>query len=174
MGRACRSARALWCVNQIWPKACRQRPARSQCESANVLSSRKGHSMMQISAPPAMTACGRFCCRSLFALAIKNSFGRRRDFRVKMWGTSSPDDKLTGDLRNVIEATSIVGRRSDFFTVEKLAPGNLRLLQQYRHKASTPRRRGYVSFWGSSGSGWANGLGCLRRESARSCSLTRS
>jgi hypothetical protein len=40
------------------------------------------------------------------ALAIKNSFGRRRDFRVKMWGTSSPEDKLTGDLGNVIEATS--------------------------------------------------------------------
>jgi len=44
---------------------------------------------------------------------IKNSFGRRRDFRVKMWGTSSPDDKLTGDLRNVIEAIQIGGRRSD-------------------------------------------------------------
>jgi hypothetical protein len=41
--------------------------------------------------------------QSLFALLIKNSFGRRRDFRVKMWGTSSPEDKLTGDLGNVIE-----------------------------------------------------------------------
>jgi hypothetical protein len=30
----------------------------------------------------------------------------------------------------VIEATSIGGRRSDFFTAEKLAPGNLGLLQQ--------------------------------------------
>jgi len=46
---------------------------------------------------------GRFCCKSLFALAIKNSFGRRRYFRVKMWGTSSPENKLTGDLGNVIE-----------------------------------------------------------------------
>src|ERR1700676_3023654 len=73
---------------------------------------------------------GRFCCKSLFALAIKNSFGRRRDFRVKMWGTSSPEDKLTGDLGNVIGATSIGGRRSDFFTAEKLAPVNLGLLQQ--------------------------------------------
>jgi putative tryptophan/tyrosine transport system substrate-binding protein len=79
------------------------------------------------------SAAGRFCCKSLFALAIKNSFGRRRDFRVKMWGTSSPEDKLTGDLRNVIEATSIGGRRSDFFTARKLARGNLGLLQQYRH-----------------------------------------
>jgi hypothetical protein len=48
-----------------------------------------------------------------FALVTKNSPGRRRDFRVKMWGTSSPDDKLTGDLGNVIESTQIGGRRSD-------------------------------------------------------------
>jgi hypothetical protein len=33
----------------------------------------------------------------------------------------------------VIGATSIGGRRSDFFTARKLAPGNLGLLQQYRH-----------------------------------------
>jgi hypothetical protein len=52
-----------------------------------------------------------------------------------MWGTSSPEDKLTGDLGNVIEATSIGDRRSDFFTTGKLAPGNLGLLQQYRHFA---------------------------------------
>jgi hypothetical protein len=37
------------------------------------------------------------------------------------------------DLGNVIGATSIGGRRSDFFTARKLAPGNLGLLQQYRH-----------------------------------------
>jgi hypothetical protein len=78
-----------------------------------------------------MSDVGRCCRKGLFALAIKNSFGRRRDFRVKMWGTSSPEDKLTGDLGNVIEATSIGGRRSDFFTARKLAPGNLGLLQQY-------------------------------------------
>jgi hypothetical protein len=80
------------------------------------------------------SACGRFCCKSLFALAIKISFGCTRDFRVKMWGTSSPEDKLAGDLGNVIEATSTGGRRSDFFTTEELAPGNLGLLQQYRHE----------------------------------------
>src|SRR4029077_8152461 len=49
----------------------------------------------------------------------------------RLWGASSPEDKLAGDLGNVIEATSPGGRRSDFFTAEKLAPGNLRLLQQY-------------------------------------------
>src|ERR1700730_10950126 len=53
------------------------------------------------------SACGRFCCKSLFALVIKISFGCTRDFRVKMWGTSLPADKLAGDLGNVIEATSI-------------------------------------------------------------------
>jgi hypothetical protein len=52
-----------------------------------------------------------------------------------MWGTSSPEDKLTGDLGNVIEATSIGGRRLDFFAVRKLAPGNLGLLQQYLPEA---------------------------------------
>jgi hypothetical protein len=44
-----------------------------------------------------------------------------------MWGTSLPEDKLAGDLGNVI--TSIGGRRLDFFTARKLAPGNLGLLQ---------------------------------------------
>ena len=29
-----------------------------------------------------------------------------------MWGTSSPDDKLTGDLGNAFEAAEIGGRRS--------------------------------------------------------------
>jgi hypothetical protein len=55
------------------------------------------------------SAMCRFCCKSLFALAIKNSFGRRRDFGVKMWGTSSPEDKPAGYLGNVIGATSISG-----------------------------------------------------------------
>jgi len=53
----------------------------------------------------AKSALCRYCCKSLFALVIKNSPGRIRDFRVKMWRTSSPDDKLTGDLGNVIETT---------------------------------------------------------------------
>jgi len=43
---------------------------------------------------------------------MKNSAGCRHDFRVKMWGTSSPDDKLTADLGNVIEThrSAVVGR----------------------------------------------------------------
>ena len=59
---------------------------------------------------------------------IKISFGCTRDFRVKMRGTSSPEDKLAGDLGTVIGATSTGGRRSDFFTAGKLAPGNKRML----------------------------------------------
>ena len=82
-----------------------------------------------------MSAHGRYCCKSLFALVIKNSPGCRRDFRVKMWGTSSPDDKLTGDLGNVIEARS-GGRRLVRVMVGKLSPGNFRLLQQYPHIAT--------------------------------------
>jgi hypothetical protein len=66
---------------------------------------------------------------------IKISFGCTRDFCVKIWGTSSPEDKLAGGLGNVIEATSTGGRWSDFFTAEKLAAGNLGLLQQYQHLA---------------------------------------
>src|SRR5215470_17639107 len=61
----------------------------------------------------------------------KISFGCTRDFRVKMWGTSLREDKLADDLGNAIEATSIVGRRSDFLQRENLAQGNLGLLQQY-------------------------------------------
>jgi hypothetical protein len=53
-----------------------------------------------------------------------------------MWGTSSPDDKLTGDLPNEIEATQIGGFRSDRVIARKLAPGSFGLLQQYRHKAA--------------------------------------
>ena len=40
-----------------------------------------------------------------------------------MWGTSSPEDKLAGDLGNVIEATSIGGRGSDFFYSRKIGAG---------------------------------------------------
>src|SRR5262249_38475272 len=85
------------------------------------------------------SAFGRYCCKSLFALVIKNSPGCRRDFRVKMWGTSSPDDKLTSDLGSVIETAQIGGRRSDRLMAGKLSPGNFGLLQQYRPKADLPR-----------------------------------
>jgi hypothetical protein len=93
-----------------------------------------------------MSGVGRFCCKSLFALVIKISFGCTSDFRVKMRGTSSPEDKLAGDLGNVIEATSTGGRRSEFFTAEKLAPGNFGLSQQYRHFSDVPAAPTNVRF----------------------------
>jgi hypothetical protein len=48
-----------------------------------------------------------------------------------MWGTSSPDDKLTVVLGNLIEATKIAGPQSDRLMARKLSPGNFGLLQQY-------------------------------------------
>ena len=72
-----------------------------------------------------------FVAKVLLHSSSKFSFGCTRDFRVKMWGTSSPDDKLTDDLRNAIEGTRISGRRWSFLTAEKLAPSDLGLLQQY-------------------------------------------
>src|SRR5262245_61039636 len=73
-----------------------------------------------------MSVPGRFCCKSLFALAIKISFGCTGDFHVNMWGTSSSEEKLAGDPGNVIEATSIGGRRSDFFYGRKINAGQFR------------------------------------------------
>jgi hypothetical protein len=75
---------------------------------------------------------GRYCCKSRFALVVENSAGRRCDFRVKMWGASSPHVKLTGDLANVSDAIRI----GDCFPFRNFAknqsPCNFRLLQQYR------------------------------------------
>jgi hypothetical protein len=67
--------------------------------------------------------------KSLFALVIKNSPGCRRDFRVKMWGTSSPDDEFTGDFGNATEATRIAGRWLVRLVAGNLSPGNFGLLQ---------------------------------------------
>jgi hypothetical protein len=40
-----------------------------------------------------------------------------------------------GELGNVFEAHRFDGRRSDYFSAGKSAPGNLRLFQQHRPKA---------------------------------------
>jgi hypothetical protein len=79
--------------------------------------------------------------------------GRRRDFRVKMWGTSSLDDKLMGDLGNVIEAIQIGGFRSDRVIAGKLAPGSFGLLQQYLPLSDVSR----CNEMGASNSRWVAG-----------------
>src|SRR5262249_34012602 len=77
----------------------------------------------------------------------KNSAGRGCDFHVKMWGTSSPDDKLTGDLGNVIEVTQIRGHRADRLMARKLSSSNFGLLQQYRHKTAFAESTKFGRFW---------------------------
>jgi hypothetical protein len=118
---------------------------------------RVGHSMVSAQCPNcprnrksiralAMSQKCRFCCKSLFVLAIEISFGGTGDFHVNMWGTSSSEEKLAGDPGNVIAATSIGGRRSDFFTAGKLAPGNFGLLQQYLPRAAVSNRSNAVPY----------------------------
>ena len=83
-----------------------------------------------------MSVNGRFCCKSRFQQGLENSKGRRRGFRVKMRGTSSPRVKLTGDFGRANEATRI----GDYFLRRVFAKNwslcNFRLLQQNRHKAA--------------------------------------
>jgi len=83
----------------------------------------------------AMAAVCRYCCKSLFALLIKNSLV---GFRVKMRGTSYYDDKLVSDLAKATEATKISARQSDRLMAGKLSPLNIGLLQQNRHAADIP------------------------------------
>src|SRR4249919_3698918 len=72
---------------------------------------------------------GRLCCKSLFAPLITNFSSCRRGFRVNMWGTSSPGDKLTGDFGNEPDATSISDRGLFRLLAGNLSPGVFRLLQ---------------------------------------------
>src|SRR3954470_5312550 len=82
-----------------------------------------------------LSASGRLCCKSLFAPLIANFSSCRRGFRVNMWGTSSPGDKLTGDFGNEPDATSISDRGLFRLLAGNLSPGVFRLLQHNRHSA---------------------------------------
>src|SRR5262245_36627807 len=79
-----------------------------------------------------MSQKGRFCCKSRFALVTENSAGRGRGFRVKMRGTSSPRDKLTGDFGNAIEVIRICDYFPFGLFAKNLWPCNFRVLQQNR------------------------------------------
>src|SRR6476620_1953115 len=83
-------------------------------------------------------AMGRLCCKSLFAPLIANFSSCRRGFRVNMWGTSSPGDKLTGDFGNEPDATSISDRGLFRLLAGNLSPGVFRLLQHNRHLTDLP------------------------------------
>src|ERR1700732_5266192 len=71
----------------------------------------------------------RFCCKSLFVQVIANSSSRGCGFRVNMWGTSSSEDKLTGELAHEPDATSISDRGLFCLLAGNLSPGVFRLLQ---------------------------------------------
>src|SRR5215471_15176483 len=79
-----------------------------------------------------MSPIGRFCCKFRFAQSVKNSAGRRRGFRVKMRGTSSPYVKLRGDLGKATAATRIGGCLSPPVFAKNWSSCNFRLLQQNR------------------------------------------
>jgi hypothetical protein len=57
--------------SRAWPPKHVQRPLSSAADMPAALAS---------------AALCRFCCKSLFALAIKNSFGRIRDFMLRCGG----------------------------------------------------------------------------------------
>src|ERR1035437_340375 len=82
-------------------------------------------------AVPRLSAMCRLCCKSLFALLIKNSLGSRCDFGINMRGTSSHSDELTGDFGNKPEAILIGDHGLSCLLAEKLSLRDLRLLQQY-------------------------------------------
>ena len=62
-----------------------------------------------------------FVAKVLLHSSSKFSFGCTRDFRVKMWGTSSPDDKLTDDLRNAIGGHTNQRSSVEFFNSRKIS-----------------------------------------------------
>src|SRR5262245_63797055 len=66
---------------------------------------------------------------------IKNSAGRGFSFRVRMWGTSSPHVKRTGDFGNATEGMRIGDQFPSCVFAKNSEPCNFRLLQQNRHVA---------------------------------------
>src|ERR1700736_1422121 len=71
-----------------------------------------------------------FVAKVFFVQVIANSSSRGCCFRVNIWGASSPGDKLTGDLANEPDATSISDRGLFCLLAGHLSPGVFRLLQQ--------------------------------------------
>src|SRR5664280_108134 len=91
-----------------------------------------------------MSPNGRYCCKSLFALLIKNSLGSRCDFGINMRGASSHSDELTGDFGNKPEAILIGDHSLSCLLAGKLALRDLRLLEKYRQLADNPAAPAFV------------------------------
>src|SRR4051794_24415920 len=87
----------------------------------------------------------RLCCKSLFAPLIATFSSCRRGFRVNMWGTSSPGDKLTGDFGNEPDATSISDRGLFRLLAGNLSPSVFRLLQHNLPEADISSRLSELS-----------------------------
>src|SRR6185436_7811763 len=83
-----------------------------------------------------------------FCTVHRKYFELRRGFRVNMWGTSSPGDKLTGDFGNEPDATSISDRDLFRLLAGNLSPGVFRLLQHNRHFSAVPTAPSDVRFQG--------------------------
>src|SRR6478735_1289983 len=82
----------------------------------------------------------RYCCKSRFAQAIKNSAGCRRVFGVKMWGDRPSRVKLTGDFGNAIEGIRISNHLPLLVFAKNSWRCNFRLLQHYPLKADVELR----------------------------------
>jgi hypothetical protein len=102
---------------------------------------------------PAVVRAARRHAREDAATSVKPEVGRQRPFefaapevqqinalfrsgfRVNMWGTSSPGDKLTGDFGNEPDTTLISDRGLFRLLAGNLSPGVFRLLQHNREKS---------------------------------------
>ena len=84
----------------------------------------------QIVAVPRLSALCRLCCKSLFASLVTKFPSCKRDFRINIWGITSPGDELTGDFGNELEAISIGDCGLFRLLARILSHGILGLLQQ--------------------------------------------
>jgi hypothetical protein len=133
---SCAQTFGRWSRNQRWPTVPWPGPRIREVGMEDM--GKDDSSLAPMRAPSSLRRClsrcplyPRLCCKSRFALVAENCAGRRCDFRLKMWGASSPHVKLTGDLANVSDAIRI-GDCVPFRNFAKnQSPCNFRLLQQY-------------------------------------------
>ena len=77
----------------------------------------------------------RLCCKSLFASLVTKFPSCRRDFRINIWGITSPGDELTGDFGNELEAISI-GNCGLFRLLARILSHGILGLLQHNHPDS--------------------------------------